>query len=310
VHIQWQDIQIFLAVAEQRSFSGAARQLGLTQPTISRRIAALESELERALFRRDAEGAHLTEEGAKLKPAALGMARFSQELESIATNFDDRPSGVVRCAVPSGTAYEWMVPFAAQLRTTLPEIELHIISGVEYLDLSRGHAELALRAKAPTQPDLEVLTHLRLHMGVFASQDYVDRLTQSGRKPTIASLDWIAWAYPNEHVEPTPTLKKLIADFRPAFAANDYNVQCRAVAQGLGAMILPRARSQHHPYPPFVELEVGMPLPAAEAYLVCAKAMRWVPRVRAVAAELSRSLRAIEGIEVVGSVYDSTVNQP
>jgi len=301
MHIAWQDIQIFLAVAEQRSFSAAARQLGLTQPTISRRIAALESELERALFRRDVDGAHLTEEGAKLQPAALGMARYAQELESVATNFDDRPSGVVRCAVPPGTAYELMVPFAARLRATLPDIELHIISGVEYLDLSRGHAELALRAKAPTQPDLEVLLHLRVHVGVFASQAYVDRLNQRGEKPTLDGLDWIAWAYPNEHVEPTPTLKKLIADFRPAFAANDYNVQCRAVAEGLGAMILPRARYQSHPYPPFLELDVGLPLPALDAYLVCAKAMRWVPRVRAVAAELSGALGAIDGMEVVKS---------
>lgn len=299
MHIPWEDIEIFLTVAELQSFSAAGRRLGLTQPTISRRVAALEERLERALFRRDVDGAHLTEEGAKLKPAALGMARFARELQDVATHFDDRPAGVVRCAVPPGTAYELMVPFAARLRSTLPDIQLHIISGVEYLDLSRGHAELALRAKAPTQPDLEIVAQVRLQMGVFASRKYVDRLRAEGRGVNAWELDWVSWAYPNEHVEPTPTLKKLIPDFCPAFAANDYNVQCRAVAEGLGAMILPRARSMYDPYPAFVELDVGLPLPPVDAYLVCAKAMRWAPRVRAVISELVFLLRSIEGMQLV-----------
>jgi len=299
MHIPWEDIEIFLTVAEERSFSGAARRLSLTQPTISRRIAALEERLERALFRRDVEGAHLTDEGAKLKPAALGMARYAQELEEVATHFDDRPTGIVRCAVPPGIAYELMVPFARQLKSTLPDIELHIISGVDYLDLSRGHAELALRAKAPTQPDLEVAAHVRLQMAVFASAAYVEQFRVSGRALTLSNLDWVSWSYPNEHVEPTPTLKKLIPNFRPAFAANDYNVQCRAVAEGLGAMVLARTRAEHHPYPPFVELDVGLPLPMADAYLVCAKAMRWAPRVRAVITELVRLLETVEGIQLV-----------
>lgn len=299
MHIPWEDVEIFLTVAEQRSFSAAARHLGLTQPTISRRIGALEEKLERALFRRDVEGAHLTEDGAKLKPAALEMARFAKELTEVASSFDDRPAGVVRCAVPPGTAYEVMVPFARQLKGTFPEIELHVISGVDYLDLSRGHAELALRAKAPTQPDLEVLAHVRVKTGVFASSSYVKNKGCLDKRMKPKDLDWISWAYPNEHVEPTPTLKKLISDFRPAFAANDYNVQCRALAEGLGVMILPKARYPHGPYEPFVELDVDLALPPSDAYLVCAKTMRWVPRVRAVVSQMIEMLSAIDGVELV-----------
>jgi DNA-binding transcriptional LysR family regulator len=299
MHIPWEDVEIFLTVAEEQSFSGAARRMSLTQPTISRRIGALEQRLERALFRRDVEGAHLTEEGAKLKPAALEMARFAKELEQVAGSFDDRPAGVVRCAVPPGTAYEVMVPFAKQMKKTHPEVELHIISGVDYLDLSRGHAELAIRAKAPSQPDLEMLAHVRLKMGVFASKSYVKKLGCADKKMKPKDLDWISWAYPNEHVEPTPTLKKIISDFRPVFAANDYNVQCRALAEGLGVMILPKARFSHAPYEPFVQVDVDLPLPYADAYLVCAKTMRWVPRVRAVVSELIETLTEIEGVELV-----------
>jgi DNA-binding transcriptional LysR family regulator len=170
---------------------------------------------------------------------------------------------------------------------------------VDYLDLSRGHAELAIRAKAPTQPDLEVLAHLQVKLGVFASKEYAQRARSKGCKLKLADLDFIAWSYPNEHIEPNPTLQKLIPNFRPAFAANDYNVKCRAVAEGLGAMIL--ARSHHHDqaFPPFEELDLGLGLPPADAYLVCAKTMRWVPRVRAVTGALIERLREIDGVEML-----------
>lgn len=303
MHIPWEDLEVFLAVAEECSFSAAARRLGLTQPTVSRRIAALEERLGRPLFRRDVEGAHLTEEGAKLTPGATEMARFAREVERIASDFDERPAGVVRIAIPPGTALELIVPFAEQLTRTLPEIEVHAVCGIDYLDLSRGHAELAIRARAPTQPDLMVVGHAKLGMGVFASAEYVQRLQVRlcGRAATPSDLDWIAWAYPNEHLEPNPTLSRLLPQFRPRFASNDYNVQVRAVALGLGTMILPRTRHADQPYPPFVELPLPLPLPPADAYVICAKAMRWVPRVRAVIRELGALLGAIEGLEYTES---------
>jgi DNA-binding transcriptional LysR family regulator len=298
MHIPWEDLEIFVTVAEEQSFSAAARRLGLTQPTVSRRIAALEDRLERPLFRRDVEGAHLTEEGAKLTPAAIEMARFSKELERVASDFDDRPAGVVRIAVPPGTALEVIVPFARELQASLPEIQVHAICGVDYLDLSRGHAEIAIRARPPTQPDLMTVARARVEIGVFASQDYADRLLKKACSGALQPQDinWIAWSYPNEHLEPNPSLAKLIPHFKPVFASNDYNVQVRAVALGLGAMIQAKTRFDAQPYPPFVELPLALPLPPVDTYVICAKAMRWVPRVRAVLKELGSALDAIEGL--------------
>ena len=76
--ISWEDAQSFLAVAEQRSFSAAARHLQLGQPTISRRIADLEQRLGSRLFRRGKQGAVLTDSGARLLPAAEQMARWEE----------------------------------------------------------------------------------------------------------------------------------------------------------------------------------------------------------------------------------------
>lgn len=292
MNIGWEYVETFLAVAEERSFSAAARRLRVTQPTVSRRIGALEEQLAHALFRRDVEGAHLTEEGAKILAPAIEMARFSKELEQIASSFDDHPAGVVRIALPPATAYEFIVPFARDLKHILPDVQVHAVAGVGQLDLSRGHAELAIRNKGPTQPDLMILAQGKIEIGIFASKAYA--ACAQGKK--VDELDWVAWSEPNTHLEPNPTLEKIIPEFRPAFASNDFNVQTRAVAEGLGAMILPRLSHKNAPYPAFVELDVGLLLPAVDIFIVCARTMRWVPRVRAVAQELVRTLSQVKGI--------------
>lgn len=306
MHIPWEDLEVFLAVAEEHSFSAAARRLGLTQPTVSRRVVGLEERLGRALFRRDVEGAHLTEEGAKLHPAAIQMGRFGQELSQIAHGFDDRPAGIVRVAAPPGTSLDFLVPFAVRLQDKLPEIRLHSISGVEHIDLSRGHAELALRSRRPTQPDLMILGHAQVPLGVFASEKYAKQLKKMacGRTYDLAAIRWITWAEPCDHLEPTPTLKKLIPGFEPAFASSDYNVQTRAVAMGLGAMIYPRLYIPQQLHPRFVELELELPLPTVDLYLVCAKTVRWVPRVRAVASELLDAFELVEGLALERSDWE------
>ena len=77
--VNWQDIRLFLAVAEAGSFSAAARNLKLGQPTLSRRIAELEQELGQPLFSRFSQGCQLTALGQKLLPAAKQMAIWMKE---------------------------------------------------------------------------------------------------------------------------------------------------------------------------------------------------------------------------------------
>jgi DNA-binding transcriptional LysR family regulator len=298
MHIPWEDLELLLAVLEEGSFSAAARRLRLTQPTISRRIALVEERVGHSLFRRDVEGAHLTAASARLLPAVQQMARWATESGRIADGFDERPMGDVRIAAPPGTAHELLVPLAERLRRKLPDVALHLITGVQQLDLSRGQADLAVRSIAPTRPDLEVVARRRVQMGVFVSKAHARRLG-SARSMVPAELDWIAWAYPNEHVEPNPTLARLIPGFRPAFASNDYVVQLRALARGLGAMVLTKTHHAGQSHPRLVEIQVGLPLPPVDFYVVCAKTSRWVPRIRAVVEELTGLLDEVEGVEKV-----------
>lgn len=290
MNTSWEDAQTFLAVAEQRSFSAASAFLGVGQPTISRRIAALEGRLGCQLFTRGKRGTELTKDGARLLPAAEQMARWAGEFGRLAQGAEESPTGTVRIAAPPGLAVEMLAPLAAIAREQLPEIRLEVLASVDYIDLSRGGADLAIRTRETHEPELTTIHSVEFEIGVFATVEYkerlVDRLAAEGRlEPTfrIEDLDWITWSFPYEQVAPRPMLERAIPDFAPAFASDNYLVLKSALSSGLGVMVLEKQSSANLlGGTELVEIDLGFSLPPSEYYLVCAKSMRFVPRVRAV----------------------------
>ena len=94
--VPWNDVSLFLNVAETGSFSGAARAVRLGQATVSRRFAMLEEALGATLFRRGVEGAVLTEAGERLLPAALRMAESAADFVQQVALDESKPEGLVR----------------------------------------------------------------------------------------------------------------------------------------------------------------------------------------------------------------------
>src|SRR5262245_56478272 len=147
--ISWEDLRLFLAVAEAKSFSAAAKRLGLGQPTISRRLADLEHALGYKLFHRAASGVTATAAAVRLLEPARKMAEWAGEVGRAAAAGDRTPQGIVRLTAPPGVAFDFVAPFAAYVKTKLPKVQLEVLSKIEYLDLARGEADLALRMRAP-----------------------------------------------------------------------------------------------------------------------------------------------------------------
>ena len=293
MHTSWEDAQTFLAVAEKRSFSAASSLLRVAQPTVSRRIAALEGRLGAQLFTRGKRGTELTDAGARLLPAAEQMARWAGEFGRLAQGAEESPTGTVRIAAPPGVAVEELVPLVRIARERLPGIRFEILASVDYLDLSRGGADLAIRTRESHEPELMTIHHAESEIGVFATLEYkarlVDRLARAGRADPIfrlEDLDWITWSFPYEDVAPRPMLERAIPDFTPAFASDNYLVLKGALIAGLGVMVLDKRslanNTEDAESAELVEIDLGFSLPPNAYYLICAKSMRWVPRVRAV----------------------------
>lgn len=294
VHIPWDDLRIFLAVAESGSLSAASKRLRITQPTVSRRVAALEAELGEALFVRSLEGVAITSYGERLLEPARRMAEWASEVDRAAERRDATPSGLVRVTAAPGVAWDLVVPFAASLRARLPAVRLELLSTVESLDLSRREADVALRFAPPTQRDVVSVIAVEIELAAFATAAYAKTLP---KKYGFADVAWVGWAPPLEHLSPNAELARLVPGWTPSFATDDYLVMLRAAELGLGAIFLGRFRHRFTGLTqdaPLVELDLDLRGATRTLHLLCAKGALAIPRVRAVVDALAGELAKVE----------------
>lgn len=277
MNLPWDAVETFVAVLEHKSFSAAAAALGVGQPTVSRRIAHLEEAIGEALFERGRSGATPTAAAARLTEAAHQMAEWAGEFGRLAEAPDARPEGVVRLAAPPGWAYDFLAPFAGHIRARLPGVRLHLLSGVGFVDLAAGDADLAIRTRPADQRHLVGLCTLTVGAQIYGAPSYVESL---GSVEHLGDLDWITWAHPFTHLEPYGYLSRTIPDFEPAFASDSLLVQCKAAQAGAGAIFLSEANAALYG---LVEIPAPIPRFVRDHHLVCTRSGLRMPRVRATA---------------------------
>jgi DNA-binding transcriptional LysR family regulator len=286
--ISWEDARLFLAVAETGSLSSAARRLKLGQPTVTRRLAALEYAIGTPLFRRSVEGAALTQVGERLLPSAKKMAEWAGELHRAAEASDGAPRGLVRVTASPFVSFDFLAPFAGHVAHKHPGLRLEVISSIQYLDLARGEADLALRPRPPQNADLTLLHTLEIENAVFVSRELKARLP---KKPDLAQIPWVAWCPPYDMVPPNPQLETMIPNFTPAFTADHFLVMLAAAHAGVGAMVLGKVQHRFSRESPLVPLDLDLgPYAKGQMHLVAPRSALDIPRVRRVADLLLKEL--------------------
>lgn len=173
----WSDVRCFLAVARSGSTLTASKTLGVSQPTVARRIAALEQALGLRLFDRRAAGYKLTGDGEALLPAAEELERAAGAVESTAQALHRAAAGVVRITTNEFIAQRVMGPVLRDFGERYPDIQVELISSERHLDLARGEADIALRSSpnAPTQNDLVCRRIVKSGFRPFCSRAYAEK---------------------------------------------------------------------------------------------------------------------------------------
>jgi LysR family glycine cleavage system transcriptional activator len=136
-------MRTFSVAARHATFTGAARELGVTQVAVSRQVAVLEEYLDTQLFERDVNATKLTDAGLALSHQIMPLF---QEIERVATEFVDkeRRQTVNLRAYPTFT-HHWLVPRLPELLDTMPKFDLRLDTKVEPLDFRRGYLDLAIQ---------------------------------------------------------------------------------------------------------------------------------------------------------------------
>src|SRR3954470_22939139 len=169
----WELYRSFLAVIREKSLSGAARALSLTQPTLGRHIDALESAFGASLFTRSQAGLLPTARATALIPHAEAMASAASALARAASGEAEEERGAVRVTASEMIGTEVLPAVLTAFREQHPSIAVELVISNRSEDLLRRDADVAVRMVKPTQKALLARRLGTLQLGLHAHPDYV-----------------------------------------------------------------------------------------------------------------------------------------
>jgi molybdate transport repressor ModE-like protein len=275
----WDRIRSFLAVARLGSLSAAARELGVSQPTLTREIQALESATRLNLFQRTTQGLNLTEAGQTLVEAATRMSEAADLFARQASGLSVELQGTVRVSANEIIGFYLLPPALAAFRARHPGVQIEIVISNRASSLSKREADIALRMFRPRQPDLVARRLPDLPLGFFASRDYLARHGTPRTIDDFKSHGVIGFDEATDFIDGA-------ARHGYAFTREDFPLRTdHMLAQigllragaGVGATHLGLARR----FPELVRILEDIPLSPLEFWCVCHRDVQHNSRIRA-----------------------------
>ena len=288
-HLDWSLVQSFLAVAEAGSLSAAARQLGLTQPTVGRHIQTLEQRLGVDLFNRQARGMNLTEQGTTLLEHARNMREAAEALSLHAAGKNSDLKGSVRITASVFSSHHYLPEIIAELREAHPEIDIELVASDQSENLLFREADIAVRMYRPTQLDMVTLHVGDVQLALFGSKRYLANRGTPETEMDLLHHDIVGYDRND----------MMLRGFREAgydVEREFFPVRCdnqtamwELVRAGCGLGFAPLKAGLRDPE--LVRLDIGLPIPRLEVWLTAHEAVRQSPRVDLVWGVLTRRLQ-------------------
>ena len=289
-HLDWGDLQSFLAIARSGSLQGAARTLGVNHSTVFRRLNAFEAALGARLFDRLPGGYVPTPAGEDLRVSAERIEQEAQAVERRLLGGDLRLSGSLRVTTTDTLAQGLLGPHLAAFHQRYPGIELELITGNAFFSLSRREADVALR---PGRQPEDAMVGRRLGTVAVAVYGAPSYLAQHPRPQSALDLGRHALISGDASLGHLPAVRWL-ASLAPAEAVvlrcNSWLSQLAAARAGLGLAALPCFLADGEPA--LERVLPPEPAIASELWLLTHPELRRSARIRAFMDHLAESLRA------------------
>ncbi len=273
----WDNLRVFLALAEEGSLTAAARRLKVSHPTIARRVKALEDELGTRLFDRMPDrfvptlaATHLLDEVRAMEQAAQSLARRSAGLV-------DNHLGTVRISVDE-TMAEFVSRHLMRLRENHRCIEFEISVAHISANLSRREADLLIRNTVPDSASL-----FGRKLGRFAYAVYGVRslaASSDGGPAALRALPWVGFDDDHVYMPGQQWQIDLLAGTAPEVRTNNGVVLYQAIRNGHGVGVLPCFLGDSDPA--LVRITPILEDVVVDQWMLVHRDMRSLPRVRVV----------------------------
>ncbi|MEM7530316.1 MAG: LysR family transcriptional regulator [Pseudomonadota bacterium] len=241
ISFDWNQVRAFLATAEEGSFSGAARALKTTQPTVGRQISELEARLGVTLVERSVRGPTLTDAGRDLLFHVRTMGDAATRISAVAVGHSSEVSGDVTVTATDLMSAAILPTILSTLRRDAPGIRVRIVATGDIQNLMQREADIAIRHVRPQQPDL-----IARHVGdframLYAASTYLQAAGWPRSPRDLADHAFVGNPDPERLI--APLQKQGVALRAENFvASSDSNVvEWELVKAGYGISMLPEA---------------------------------------------------------------------
>lgn len=288
--MDWNLARAFCATADTGSLSAAARRLGLTQPTLSRQVAALETALGVTLFERIGKRLAITEAGLGLIEHARAMAAAADAMALAATGRAQDVGGQVCISATDAVAAYVLPEIVNRIRKAAPQISIAILSSNTLSDLRRREADIAIRHVRPTEPELigRLITETTAHF--YAAKRWVKKHGEPATVADLARGDLLAFEDAERFAAHLQAAGIPLSAESFSIASANSVVIWEMVRRGLGVGMMLREIAVRTPE--VVRLLPDLPGIKAPIWLVTHREVRSSPRVRLVFDILAEALGA------------------
>jgi len=220
---------MFLAVARAGTTTAAARNLGVNQSTVSRRLKQLERDAGVAVFERQSSGLQLTEAGREMVDAAEKIEEHFAVLGRQVLGRDVTLTGKIRISLPDLI----LAPIAgslARFSRRYPDIALEVGVANANVSLSRREADVIVRLGTSAPEHLVGRRITRTSVAVYAATSYAEEVDCSD----LRVLDWIRWEEAWRQIPPERWIDRNVPANRVRARVNDQHALVELCAAGLG----------------------------------------------------------------------------
>jgi DNA-binding transcriptional LysR family regulator len=283
-NLEWSDVRIFLAIARSGTLGAAARMIGQTQPTMGRRLRALEGSLGHVLFQRTRDGFVLTDEGAAVLSYAERMDEEALSFTRALAGQDAKLTGVLRVSSSDWFGVHVLTPIFARFLAKHPEVSIELVTDARRYNLARREADLVFRITPFDEPDVIQRKLIHIDYALYGRADLTSPKAGDGKGQTLISMDSAFDQLPD-----VLWVKRMLPNAKIVFGSNNRDAQAQMCAQGTGYAVLPCPLGDGDAR--LARFDVGEAPPGRDVWLGYHRDLKRVARLRALLDETVAALQ-------------------
>ncbi len=272
--LDWSDLRVFLAIAREGTLGAAARKIGQTQPTMGRRLRALEAALGHVLFQRTADGFVLTDEGGTLlRHAERIEAETLAAQRQLAAGVHDI-DGLLRISTLDWFAIYMLAPVLSEFGLQYPKASVELLTDARLYSLPRREADMVIRMRPFDEPEVIGRRLVTVPYALYAPIGSAVPTFGDGAGLRVVTMHEAYAGRPD-----VLWLQRALPHATAGFSSNNLAVQAQMCAWGAGYTVLPRPVGDATPG--IAAIDLDEPLPGRDQYIGYHRDLRRLPRLRA-----------------------------